>query len=116
MTTCQTLCQTIAIDYDDEMKNTRQLLERVPLDDTHRDYKPHEKSMSLEILATHLAEIPSWLKLALDSEVFVLYRHLKPLGAVSSEELLAIFAQGVDQRLVSIAGATNDDMEKSWTL
>src|ERR1700736_2530517 len=47
-----TTCQTITIDYDEEMKNTRKLLARVPLDGTHRGYKPHDKSMPLERLAT----------------------------------------------------------------
>jgi hypothetical protein len=28
-----TTCQLITIDYDEEMKNTRKLLERIPLDD-----------------------------------------------------------------------------------
>jgi len=45
-----TTCQTITIDYDDEMKSTRKLLERVLLDEAHRGHKPHEKSMSLERL------------------------------------------------------------------
>jgi hypothetical protein len=51
-----TTAQTISLDFDDEMKNTRSLLERVPIDDTHRIYKPHEKSTPLGRLATHIAE------------------------------------------------------------
>src|SRR5215813_4174361 len=97
MTTSQPLCQTIAIDYDDEMKNTRKLLERVPLDEAHRAYKPHEKSMSLEILATHVAELPSWTKLALEKEVVEMSADYKPHIATSSEELLEIFDKCVEQ-------------------
>ena len=67
-----TTCQTIALDYEEEMKNTRKLLERVPLDDAHRGYQPHPKSMPLERLATHVADLASWPKLALESELLEL--------------------------------------------
>ena len=110
-----TTCQTITIDYEDEMKNTRRLLERVPLDDAHRGYKPHDKSMSLERLATHVAQLPSWPKLALASELFELTPGFKPRIAVSTAELLEIFDQSVEEGRASLAGATDEDMRKDWT-
>lgn len=45
-------------EYDHEMGTTRKLLERVP--DAQLAWKPHEKSMSLGGLATHLGNIPDW--------------------------------------------------------
>ena len=45
-------------DYDHEMGTTRKLLERLP--DGKLAWKPHEKSMSLGGLATHLSTIPVW--------------------------------------------------------
>jgi uncharacterized damage-inducible protein DinB len=45
-------------DYDHEMGTTRRLLERLP--DDKLAWKPHEKSMSLGGLATHLSNIPQW--------------------------------------------------------
>ena len=110
-----TTCQTITLDYEDEMKNTRKLLERVPLDDTHRGYKPHEKSMSLERLATHVAELPAWAKIALASEVFELDSEFKPRVASSTAELLEIFDKSVEEGRASLAGATEQDMQKTWT-
>ena len=44
-------------DYDHEMGTTRRLLERLP--DDKLAWKPHDKSMSLGGLATHLSHIPS---------------------------------------------------------
>jgi uncharacterized damage-inducible protein DinB len=110
-----TTCQTIAIDYDDEMKSTRKLLERVPLDDVHRGYKPHDKSMSLEKLATHVAELPSWTKMALESQLFELQPGFKPRIAVSTAELLEIFDKSAEEGRTAIAGATEEDMKKDWT-
>lgn len=45
-------------EYDHEIGTTRKLLERVP-DDKLR-WKPHQKSMSLGGLATHLSALPHW--------------------------------------------------------
>jgi len=42
-----------------ESSMTKKMLERVPLD--KKDWKPHEKSMTLGRLATHVAEIPHWV-------------------------------------------------------
>ena len=110
-----TTCQTIAIDYDEEMGNTRKLLERVPLDDAHRGYKPHDKSMPLERLATHVAQLPSWPKMALASELFELKPGFKPLIAASNAELLEIFDKSVEEGRASIANATDAEMQKDWT-
>jgi uncharacterized damage-inducible protein DinB len=110
-----TTCQTITLDFDDEMKSTRKLLERVPLDDAHRGYKPHEKSMPLERLATHVAELPSWLKLALDSEVLDLPAGFKPRVAATTAELLEIFDKSAEEGRAAIAGATETEMQKNWT-
>ena len=45
-------------EFDHEMATTRRTLERVP--DDKLGWKPHEKSMSLGRLASHIAEMPSW--------------------------------------------------------
>ncbi|HEY1758019.1 MAG TPA: DinB family protein [Bryobacteraceae bacterium] len=110
-----TTCQTITLDYDDEIKNTRKLLERVPLDDAHRAYKPHQKSMVLDRLATHIAEIPAWPKLALESQLFELTPGFKPRIAASTAELLEIFDKSVEAGRASIAAATDEEMRKDWT-
>jgi uncharacterized damage-inducible protein DinB len=111
-----TTCQTIAIDFEDEMKKTRILLERVPLDEAHRGYKPHEKSMSLERLATHVAELSGWPKLALDREVLEIPPDFKPRMAASQAELLEIFDKGAEESRAAIEGAKDADMDKQWAL
>ena len=115
MTLTQTLCQTLTVDYEDEVANTRKLLERVPLDDAHRGYQPHPKSMSLERLATHVAELPGWAKFALENELLELPLDFKPHIAASTAELLEIFDKAVVDGRVAIAGATDEDMQKNWT-
>jgi uncharacterized damage-inducible protein DinB len=110
-----TLCQTITVDYEDEIRNTRKILERVPLDDARREFKPHPKSMSLERLATHVAELPGWPKMALASELFELQPGFKPRIAATTAELLEIFDKAVEEGRAAIAGATDEEMGKNWT-
>ena len=55
-------------EFDHEMGTTRRLLERMP--DERLDWKPHEKSMSLGGLATHLANLPNWGTTILDDPSF----------------------------------------------
>ena len=55
-------------DYDHEMGSTRRLLERVPGD--RLAWKPHDKSMSLGGLATHLGRIPHWAGTILNDPSF----------------------------------------------
>ena len=54
------ISKTILPKFDHEMADTRKTLQRV-LDDKF-GWKPHEKSMTLGGLATHLANTPSWTR------------------------------------------------------
>lgn len=110
-----TLCQTITLDFDSEMTSTRKLLERVPIDDAHRGYKPHAKSMALDRLATHVAELPSWVKMALESEVLEMQPGFKPRIAASTAELLEIFDKSVADSRAAIDAAKDEDMAKTWS-
>ena len=53
-----TLSATLLPEFEQEMSLTRGMLELVPGDQL--DWQPHEKSMTLGRLASHLAEIPHW--------------------------------------------------------
>ena len=55
-------------EFDHETATTRRLLERIP--DERLTWKPHEKSMSLGGIATHLANIPNWGTTILDEPSF----------------------------------------------
>jgi len=45
-------------EFDHEMGTTRKLLERLP--EEKLSWKPHDRSMSMGGLATHLANLPHW--------------------------------------------------------
>ena len=55
-------------EFSQESIGTRKMLERIP--DDKLSWKPHEKSMTMGRLATHLAEIPEWAETIMNHESF----------------------------------------------
>src|SRR5262245_51560623 len=55
--------KTLLPEFDQEMANTRKVLERIPGDKL--GWKPHPKSNTIGWNANHVADIPNWLVLAL---------------------------------------------------
>ena len=47
--------------FIEEAATTRKMLSRVP--DNQYNFKPHEKSMVMKSLVTHLADLPGWINL-----------------------------------------------------
>ena len=62
-----------------ETAMTRKMLERVPFHEPA--WKPHEKSMSIQRLASHIAELPLWFHpiLELPELDFLVFRQLESL-------------------------------------
>jgi hypothetical protein len=79
--------ESLLPEFDAEMKSTRALLERVP--DNLLDYQPHPKSMKLGRLAGHVAELPGWGMMTLETDLLELDpSNWKPWIPKSSAEIL----------------------------
>ncbi len=52
-------------EMEQEAHTTRKMLQLVPVDQL--GWKPHEKSMNMQNLAVHIAELPSWVSMALNT-------------------------------------------------
>ena len=105
-------------EFDNEMANTRKTLERAPEDKW--DWKPHEKSTAMGGLATHLTNIPMWAIYTIDQDSLDLAPGGKPLPgaelAKSQTELLTLFDTNTAKARAAIAGASDADLFKPWTL
>jgi len=55
-------------DLEGELKSTRRILERVP--DGKEDWRPHEKSMTLGGLSSHVAQLPGFGIMILTTDEF----------------------------------------------
>ncbi len=93
------ISETLLPEFDQEMANTRKVLERVPA--AKFSWKPHPKSFEFGALAAHIANMPDWAGLTMQSDSF----DYAPPGAPpyetpkfsSTEELLAAFDKSVAQ-------------------
>jgi uncharacterized damage-inducible protein DinB len=112
------LSESLLPEFDYEMANTRKTLERVPLD--RSEWKPHEKSTTMGGLATHLTNIPMWAIYTMDQDSLDLAPGGVPLPAAevakSQTELLALFDANTTKARAAIAGASDADFFKPWTL
>ena len=94
---------------------TKKILERVPFD--KKDWKPHEKSMTIGRLATHIAQTPHWVSDILHSPDFDFAGRSFPSNtAASLEELLYIFQEKLDPAIADLEKASDELMNQSWTV
>ena len=112
------ISQMILPEFDHEMANTRKTLERVP--DDKFAWKPHEKSMTLGGLSTHLSNIPSWTK-----ETFARTElDVAPPGeppqraeeAKSRAELLETFDKNAASARSALESASDESWVEKWSL
>jgi uncharacterized damage-inducible protein DinB len=109
-----TISQMLLPEFDREMTNTRKLLERLPEDKL--DYKPHEKSMKLGRLAGHVAEMPGWVAMLPGQDKLEIPPDWKPNVATSRQQLLAAFDDNVAKGHTALAGMSDEELGKNWSL
>ena len=113
------ISQALLPEFDHEMATARKVIERVPED--KYGWKPHEKSMTMGRLASHIAEMPGWGVSGLTTDSFdvapVGQPPMQSLNAANREQLLAAFDKNVAACRAVIA-ATSDDavFMKPWSL
>lgn len=101
-------------EFDHEFAQTRRALERVPEDKF--DWKPHEKSYTLHQLAGHVAEIPQWVPVTLQMDLFDLDQPYDRTVPETKEEILAHFDEGVAAARSMIESATGDQLMTTWSM
>jgi uncharacterized damage-inducible protein DinB len=108
------LSTALLSEFDREMENTRKILQCVPED--KYGWTPHEKSMTLIRLASHVAELPRWAVEALHREVLELTPGEAPFMAGSNAELMARFEKNASDARKAIEGAKDEDFAVPWSL
>jgi uncharacterized damage-inducible protein DinB len=108
------LNQAMLPEFDHEMANTRKSLERVPEDKSA--WKPHDKSMTMGSLAAHLATINGWAEAIVAQDSFDV-KDAPPVPQLKSRaELLGLFDKNAASARKAIAGATDEQLMKPWSL
>jgi uncharacterized damage-inducible protein DinB len=98
-----------------EAATTRKVLERIPAEKF--DYKPHEKSMTMGRLASHVAEMTSWVtETTTKSELDFSTMDYKPFEPQTTEELVAFFDKLVTDAIEALKNTSDEAMMENWTL
>lgn len=109
------LIQALLKEMNQEAETTRKMLARVP--DDKYDWQPHEKSMSIRRLATHIAELPSWVSMTLTTSELDFAQNPYSVPTINhTKELLAYFEQSLEDGRSYLEKATEKDLEGDWTL
>jgi len=98
-----------------ELATTRRILERVP--DGKADWHPHEKSMTLGRLATHLAELPRFARTLLETEEldWATFEYV-PRTLETTAERLALFDAESAAMRAAVEGMTWETVGSRWVM
>jgi uncharacterized damage-inducible protein DinB len=98
----------------DEAATTRKMLARVP--ENQFDYKPHPKSMDMKRLATHIADLPGWVSMTLNTdEIDFSQPHEQPV-INSHADLISYFENRYQDGLATLVPENEKLLGKPWTL
>lgn len=102
-------------DLDEELGATRRMIAQVP--DGHVDWSPHDKSMTLGELASHLAELPGFPGLMLAHDEFDMSESDFEQRVVDdTDERLEIFDEAAARLRDLLDDLTWDRAMAEWTL
>lgn len=102
-------------ELDQESIGTKKLLALVPAD--KGSYKPHEKSMDLKTLATHVAEIPGWISSVLASDVLdFATAPYEPKNYNGGAELVPFYEKNAAEAKANLLKYDDSILEKTWTM
>lgn len=109
------LKESIIAELKHEAESTRKLLERVPSDKF--DWKPHEKSMSLKSLATHIANLSRFAGIIASTP----YLDFAEGGLIKPEinntsDLIHELQTGIQTSIEALQSVTDEDLKQNWAL
>ncbi|ROH96395.1 DinB family protein [Chryseobacterium daecheongense] len=98
-----------------EYQTTKKFIELFP--DGKNDYAPHEKSMKMMPLATHLVEVFEWPNTILNtSELDFAKGGYKPSVLSTKEDLLKKLDEDYEAGKKALENVQEDDLSPSWTI
>lgn len=104
----------ILAEISHETQNTKRILER--LSNEHWNFKPHEKSMSLGELASHIVELHSWVHFAASKDVFDFKTDYQPRNVATIAELMVELEESLQKNKDFVNAQTDDFWLTNWQL
>jgi len=111
------IAQSLLPEFDHEMAGLRRTLERLPAG--RFDFRPHPKSYSLGQLANHLAFVPHWATVTMQSTELDFAapetQAMRPRPADSAAGLLQVLDAALPEARQRLAAATDEDFAVIWS-
>jgi uncharacterized damage-inducible protein DinB len=99
----------------EEAQITRKMLSRVP--DDKYDWQPHPKSMTIRQLATHIAELTTWVPLAIHTEELDFAANpYDPMVINKTADLLDLFEKSLAEASAELPLTNETELSRNWTL
>lgn len=109
------IIQQLVKEMEQEAVTTRKMLTAVPND--KYDWKPHPKSMTIQQLATHIAELPGWVNMALDTPGLDFAANpYEQEKITNTSDLLAYFEKTLAEAKARLEKAKETDLLPDWIL
>ncbi|WP_316832422.1 DinB family protein [Pedobacter aquatilis] len=102
-------------EFEAEFNTTKKFMAIVPADKF--DWAPHEKSMKLKSLASHIAELPEWVSMALTTDGLDFAtapyeeKHIESAG-----DLLKLLEDSYKSGKAELEKASEESFDEKWTL
>jgi uncharacterized damage-inducible protein DinB len=110
-----TMLEMFSKELAHEAQTTRAMLSRIP--DDRFSWQPHEKSMTIQRLATHITDLPNWVSMALttDGLDFNNTTWAEPV-LYNTAELLANLEKSVLNGQAELAAGKEESLSEIWKL
>jgi uncharacterized damage-inducible protein DinB len=102
-------------EVEQEAQITRNMLSIVPND--KYDWQPHPKSMSIQKLTNHIAELPGWLTMAVTTDGLDFAANpYEPTFHNNTADVLDVFENQLADGRANLESMSEDELNKPWTL
>jgi uncharacterized damage-inducible protein DinB len=109
------ISELLLAEFDEEIKKTRTTLERVPED--KKDFAPHPKSMPLNKLAPHVAQLAGFgLSILTTPELDFAKTSYKPLPFESAVQLVGALDEGAAKVRAALKNTPDEAWTQNWKL
>ncbi|MHA4894239.1 DinB family protein [Pedobacter sp. PWIIR3] len=107
--------KTFLKELEEEALTTRKMLAIVPNDKF--EWQPHPKSMTLKRLATHVAELPGWVSIALTTDEldFGDNSHVAPI-INNTADILSFFEKNLIEAREQLVDKNEIVLDEPWTM
>jgi uncharacterized damage-inducible protein DinB len=109
------ISELLLLEFDVEVKKTRKTLERLPED--NKEFAPHAKSMPLNKLAPHVAQLAGFgLTVLTTPELDFSKGSYKPVPFESVAQLVSVLDEGAAKTRVALQNTSDEAWTQNWKL